>query len=335
MSYKMVPFQPGAIPDYIRGEGPTELTKNLLKQTYNVKRISIKGKRFRLIIGGEEVAKNKDGYLDVIIVNGSPTYNRTYYAGKYDPRADEQNAPRCWSNDSKVPAPDVQEPMHDNCRDCPMNIKGSGDNDTRACKTKQRIAVALAVDPESGVYMLEIPPASIFGKGQDNLLPWEAYVRFVASQQLGVDRLVTRVTMDEDSETPRLLFTPVGYPPRELLPMLDELGRSEDAMLAINMSVYQADSGAAPKGLAAPKKAAALPAPVEEEEEEEEAPPPKKAKPRVVQEEEEEEEAPPPVVRTPAKSKPVVQGTGKPDLTSVLAKFGKPSVAAVDDEDEE
>lgn len=343
MSYKMVPFQAGAIPDYIRGEGPSELTKNLLKQTYNVKRISIKGKRFRLIIGGEEVAKNKDSYLDVIIVNGSSTYNRTYYAGKYDPRADEQDSPRCWSNDSKVPAPDVQEPMHDNCRDCPMNIKGSGDNDTRACKIKQRIAIVLAVDPESGVYMLEIPPASIFGKGQGNLLPWEAYVRFVASQQLGVDRLVTRVTMDEDSETPRLLFTPVGYPPRELLPMLDELGQSEDAMMAINMSVYQADTGNAPKGLAAPKKAAALPAPTEDEE----APPPpkktrtmtpaaeapKKAKPPVV-EEEDEEETPEPVVRTAAKSKPVIQGTAKPDLTSILSKFSRPS-AVVDDEDEE
>lgn len=333
MSYKIVPFQPGAIPDYIRGEGQSALTKSLLKQAYNVKRISIKGKRFRLIIGGEEVAKNKDGYLDVIIVNGSPTYNRTYYEGKYDPRADEQNAPRCWSNDSKVPAPDVSEPMHDNCRDCPMNIKGSGDNDTRACKTKQRIAVALAVDPESGVYMLEIPPASIFGKGQDNLLPWEAYVRFVSSQQMSVDRLVTRITMDEDSETPRLLFTPVGYPPRELLSLLDELGQSEDAKMAINMQVYQADAA---KALPAPKKAAALPPPVEEEEEEEAPPPPpKKTKPRVVMEEDEEEEAAPPVVRTAAKAKSIAQPAGKPDLTSILSKFGKPSAATVDDEDEE
>jgi hypothetical protein len=351
MSYEIIPFKAGAIPDYIRGEGPSELTKSLMKQAYSVKRISLKGKIFRLIIGGEEVAKNKQGYLDVIIVNGAPNYNRTYYEGKYDPRAENNSPPRCWSYDSKVPAPDVNEPVHDTCRECPMNIKGSGDNDTRACKTKQRIAVVLAVDPDSGVYMLEIPPASIFGKGQDNLLPWEAYVRFVASQQLGVDRLVTRITMDEDSETPRLLFTPVGYPPRNLIPTLDELGQSDDAKMAIQMNVYQADTGDAPKGLPAPAKKAALPAPVEDDEEEEAPPPPKKkAKPVVIEEEEEapppkkaapkgfshdddEEEDAPKVRATAQKAKPAAIG-GKPDLSSVLAKFSKPT-KAVDDEDEE
>jgi hypothetical protein len=352
MSYEIIPFQPGVIPSYIRSEGPTELTKNLLKQTFNVKRISIRGKVFRLIIGGEEVAKNKQGYLDVIVVNGAPSYNRTYYEGAYDPRAEQAAAPRCWSNDSKVPAPDVQEPMHDNCRDCPMNIKGSGNGDSRACRIKQRIAVVLAVDPDSGVYLLEIPAASIFGKGQDNLLPWEAYVRYVASQQLGVDRLVTRITLDEDAETPRLLFTPVGYPPRELLSVLDEMGQSEDAKAAINISVYQVDTGAEPRGLPAPKVKAALPAPVDDEEDEEPAPRPKKVakvvapvddeedeepapRPKKVTvkgfESDDEDDAPAPTVR-PVKAKTVAP-TAKPDLNAILAKFGKSVPSTADSED--
>jgi hypothetical protein len=352
MSYEIIPFKPNAVPDYIRGDGPSELTKSLLKKSYSVKRISIRGKVFRLIVGGEEVAKNKQGYLDVVIVNGAPEYNRTYYDGQYDPRSEEHAAPRCWSYDSKVPAPDVEEPMHDNCRDCPMNVKGSGNGDSRACRIKQRIAVMLAVDPESGVYMLEIPAASIFGKGQDNQLPWEAFVRFISSQNISVDRLVTRIVMDEDSETPRLLFTPIGYPSKAMVPLIDDAAKSEDAKLAVQMNVYQADTGAAPKGLPAPAKKAALPAPVEEEEEEEAPPPPpkKKAKPVVVEEEEEEEapppkkkaapagfassddedDTPPPAVRA-AKPKPEAP-KGKPDVTSILSKFVKKTV--VDDEDE-
>ena len=356
MSYEIIPFKPNVIPDYIRGEGPSELTKNLLKQGVSVKRISIRGKIFRLIVGGEEVAKNKQGYLDVIVVNGSPEYNRTYYEGQYDPRAEEHAAPRCWSYDSNVPAPDVAEPMHDNCRDCPMNVKGSGNGDSRACRIKQRIAVLLAVDPDSGVYMLEIPAASIFGKGQDNLLPWEAYVRFVASQNLGVDRLITRITMDEDSETPRLLFTPIGYPSKAMIPLIDEMGKSDDARLAVQMTVYQADTA---KALPTPKKGPSLPPPPVEEDEEEEAPPPppkkkKAAPPPPPVEEDEEEEAPPPppkkapagfsagdddedtpapTVRQTAKSKPAVPG-GKPDLTSVLSKFAGVKPKQTDDEDE-
>lgn len=358
MSYEIIPFKPNAIPDYIRGEGPSELTKNLLKQGGSVKRISIRGKVFRLIVGGEEVAKNKQGYLDVVVVNGAPEYNRTYYEGQYDPRAEEHAAPRCWSYDSNVPAADVQEPMHDNCRDCPMNVKGSGNGDSRACRIKQRIAVMLAVDPDSGVYMLEIPAASIFGKGQDNLLPWEAYVRFISSQGLSVDRLITRITMDEDSETPRLLFSPIGYPSKAMIPLIDELGASEDAKLAVQMTVYQADTNKAAKGLPAPKKGPSLPPPPVDEDEEEETPPPPPKKKKVQQapppvEEDEEEEAPPPPKKkapvgfsagdddedTPppavrqAKSKPAAP-VGKPDLTSVLSKFAGIKPKQTDDEDE-
>ena len=87
----MIPFSSSMVPDYIREEGQSELTKSLMQRVGNsVKRVSIKGGKFRLIVGGEEVARLPAGQpLDVIIVNTN-TYWKEYLpygtGGAYKPR---------------------------------------------------------------------------------------------------------------------------------------------------------------------------------------------------------------------------------------------------------
>jgi len=238
----MIPFNASRVPDYIREAGQSELTKDLMQKMGGTnKRISIRGKVFRLVVNGEEVAKKKDG-LDVVIVNVAKDVSRTYYAGTYDPTADAA-PPTCWSADSKNPHPSVENPQHSNCADCPMNIAGSGQGTTRACRFKRRIAVVLADDLGSGVHMLELPATSLFGKGDIAHMPYEQYFKYVASQGHSIDRLVTRISFDDDADTPKLFFTPIGFPSRESLPELVELGQSTEAKMAVTLTVYQSDKG--------------------------------------------------------------------------------------------
>lgn len=237
----MILSKGNSVPDYIREAGQSSLTKDLLQKMGGMnKRISIRGKMFRLVVNGEEVAKRSE-YLDVVVVNIAKDVSRTYYAGAYDPKA-EAAPPTCWSADSKVPHPSVENPQHKNCRDCPMNIEGSGTGTTRACRFKRRIAVVLAEDLEAGVHMLELPATSLFGKGRDDkTMPFEQYFRYVASQNHSIDRLITRMRFDDDADTPKLYFSAVAFPTREMMPKLIEYGQSEEAKMAVVMTVYQVD----------------------------------------------------------------------------------------------
>jgi len=232
----------GAVPDHIRDAGQSELTKGLMQRMGGIstKRISIRGKMFRLVVGGEEVAKRAE-LLDVVVVNIAKDVSRTYYEGAYDPKA-EAAPPTCWSTDSKVPHPSVRGPQHSNCADCPMNISGSGQGTTRACRFKRRIAVVLAEDLDAGVHMLELPATSLFGKGRDDrTMPFEQYFKYIASQNHSIDHLVTRMRFDDDADTPKLFFSAVSFPTAEMMPKLAEYGQSAEAKAAVLMTVYQVD----------------------------------------------------------------------------------------------
>jgi hypothetical protein len=230
------------VPDHIRNAGQSELTKDLMQKMggVSVKRISIRGKMFRLVVGGEEVAKRSES-MDVVVVNIAKDVSRTYYEGAYDPKA-EAAPPTCWSSDSKVPHPSVESPKHSNCADCPMNINGSGQGTTRACRFKRRIAVVLADDVDAGVHMLELPATSLFGKGKDDrTMPFEQYFKYIASQNHSIDHLVTRMRFDDDADTPKLYFSAIAFPTADMMPLLAAYGRSEEAKAAVTMTVYQVD----------------------------------------------------------------------------------------------
>lgn len=228
---EIVPFGAAAVPDHIRARGQSELTKSLMKGPTS-KRISIKGKVFRLVVGGEELAKITTGSLDVVVVAIAPYIHRTYYAAAYDPKAADGQLPACWSADGKVPHESISEPMAPACNGCRMNISGSGQGSSRACRFKQSIAVALVDDLASGVYQLELPATSIFGTGDPAHMPWQQYFKFVSSQNYSVDWLVTRLSFDSDAEAPKLLFNAVGFPSKEMMAITEELSTSPEAVAA-------------------------------------------------------------------------------------------------------
>jgi hypothetical protein len=216
-------------------------------------RISIRGGKFRMMVDGEQVAVNKSDTMNVVIVNAAEI-SRTYYEGSFDP--ENPSAPTCWSLDTRTPASEVPEDQRQasRCADCPMNVKGSGQGDSRACRYSQRLAVVLEGDLSS-VYQLQIPATSLFGEAKGNDMGLQAYIKFLTAHNTPAVAVMTELRFDEDATAPRLYFRPVrGLDEAELREVL-EARDSEAATKAITLTVSQTDK--------APKPAAKEPAKTE------------------------------------------------------------------------
>jgi hypothetical protein len=269
------------------------------------KRISIKGGVFRLVHGGKEIASIEERYLDVVLVKAAEKNSRVFYAKSYD--ADAISAPDCWSQDGETPAKDAANPQAKRCADCPQNIAGSGQGQSRACRYQRRLAVVLENDMEGDVMQLTVPAASIFGKAEGDNRPLQAYVQDLVARGGDPELVVTRLKFDTKAESPKLFFKAMRWLTDDEYEIAQRQAGTEDAKQAITMTVAKMDGVVAePAPLEGKKPAKAKAKPTVEEDEEEEAPAPKaKAKPAPapVVEDDDEEEAPKPK----AKAKPVVE----------------------------
>lgn len=225
-------------PDYLKEVGIDNMTKALAGNTA-VKRISIRGGVFRMMVNGEEIAKNENRSMNVVIVNGNPKVSRQFYAGKYV--AGETTAPDCWSNDGDKPDSSIEYPQASACEGCPQNIKGSGQGDSRACRYQQRLAVLLADDIDGDVFQLLLPAQSIFGRGDVDKMPFQQYAKYVGSMGRSLGTLITEMRMDSDSATPKLTFKPVGYLTRDQWLVAKEKADSPAAKAAVVQTAAQTD----------------------------------------------------------------------------------------------
>lgn len=305
------------LPSFLKGVGADELTKNLAGESAGggMRRLSLKGKEFREMIGGKEYRVSEERSMNVIIVKGSPKIARTYFEGTYS--EGEVKAPVCWSSDSQRPDADVKNKQSETCLNCPQHIKGSGQGETRACRFSQRLAVVIEGEVEKEeVYQLVLPATSIFGDEVNGKMPLRAYAELLKVKDLPMAAFVTELRFDSNSAVPKLFFRPIRSVTEEEWEIVQRLKDSKEAQRAIELTVSQADnvSHDAPK----PKKAA-LPAPVivEEAEDEEEdiKPVKKKAAPVIVEDEEEE------VIAEPKKT--TVKKAATPEQASLETLLGE------------
>ena len=283
-----------------------DMTKNLMGGGSNNKRISIRGGIFRMIVDGQEVAKNEDRHMDVVLVAAAPKTSRTFYAGTY--QEGSITLPDCWSNDGDRPDPRSTSPQSSACATCPMNVAGSGQGTSRACRFSRRIAIVLANDVEnSEVFQLVLPAQSIFGKADGGKMPLEAYAKFIGGHGLSISSVVTELKFDTASATPKIIFRAVRPLTEDEMEVAIEKGQSQDAVQAITYNPAQTDRAASP--------APAKPAPKVEEEQPvfRDAPAPKVQPKKAVEEAPQAEE---PVVRAKAKAEPAK------DLEDVLSAWG-------------
>jgi hypothetical protein len=212
--------------------------------------------------------------MNVVIIKAAPKVSRVFYAGTYV--EGEAVTPTCWSSDSQRPDEKVKDKQSATCLNCPQNIKGSGQGDSRACRYQQRLAVVVdgEVDKEE-VYQLVLPPTSVFGDGEKGKLPLQAYARHLKNHGTPITGVVTEMRFDTASPTPKLIFKPVRPVTEEEFETIQRLKDSPEAVNAITMTVAQTDGVKDKKpALAAPKAAPVEKVDAEEVEE------PKKAAPK-------------------------------------------------------
>ena len=265
----------GGVPAYLR-QLEDDTTNALAGGEMGARRISIKGGVFREMIGSKEYRTSDDRAMGVIIIKAAPSVHRTYFEGTYV--EGQASSPICWSSNSQTPAPEVPETQRQaaKCMDCPQNVKGSGQGETRACRYQQRIAVLLEGEVEKReVYQVVLPPTSVFGDGEKNKLPLQAYARHLRAHGTPIAGVITEMRFDTASPTPKLIFKPVRPITEEELAVVQEMKNSKEAEEAIKLTV----NASAPKPAAALFDTPAKPAPKAKPNpvvEEEEAPPPKK-----------------------------------------------------------
>ena len=195
-------------------------------------------KKFRMLMGGEEVAQAPDAHLDVVIVKMAHTVTRTYYEGSY--QVGKITSPVCWSHDGKTPAKEIPVAQAKSCYQCTHSVRGSGNNGVgTACKLSWRLAVVLANDISGEILQLVLSSMSCFGKESNGRYPFRPYIQMLANNNISAGRVITRLQFDEGTNIPKLLLSPIAAIEEKDLKDLKIKSTSQDAENAITLTVAQ------------------------------------------------------------------------------------------------
>ena len=187
---------------------------------------------FRKYVNGKEMGAIDERFMDIIFVRMAHNPHRIFYASSY--KEGEKVTPTCWSSDSRTPDKDVKEPQAPACNQCPHSIKGANPG----CRLHWRTAVVLPSDPKE-VMQLVIPGKSCWGTEEAGRRPFQPYVRYLASNGISNNVVVTRMQFDTAVQHPRILFQATGAVSPDVIPVIEEVGQSTAAENYIKLSVYQ------------------------------------------------------------------------------------------------
>ena len=287
----MTLFKSGSvIPDYLR-EASDATTRDIAGSSGG-KQISIKGGVWRMVVGGEEVAKNEERAMNFVVIASGKGVTRTFYADKYEEGKDIK--PACWSAEGVVPNEEVASPQAKTCATCPQNIEGSGDGKARACRYSKRLAVALENDIGGNIYRLSVPAKSYFGRAEGEKMPLQAFGKFLSGHGIPITGIVTEARFDTAEAVPVLKFRAVRPLSKEEWELGKAQSLTEDARQAIELKMV-------------PSKAEGMPA----------LPQAFKEAPAAVEKAEAVAE---PVKRTPAKAKPETPAATK-NVSDILSDW--------------
>ena len=254
----MTLFKSGSvIPDYLREAAADSTTKDIAGSSGG-KQISIKGGVWRMVVGGEEVAKNEDRAMNLVIISAGKGVSRTFYADKYEEGKDIK--PACWSAEGVVPNEEVPNPQGKTCATCPQNIEGSGDGKSRACRYSKRLAVAIENDIGGNIYRLSVPAKSYFGKAEGEKMPLQAYGKFLSGHGIPITGVVTEARFDTAEAVPVLKFRAVRPLTEAEWNLAKAQSETEDAKLAVEFKMVPSKSENSQPALPAAFKDTAIPA---------------------------------------------------------------------------
>lgn len=230
------------LPAHLQQQELDEVTKKLLGNKAGGLRISIKGGVWRMLNNGEEVMRNEERAMNVVIVNAAGENSRTFYADGYT--EGEAKPPVCWSTNGITPEAEVKTKQAASCATCQKNVAGSGGNGTgRACRYSRNLALTLENDPNGQVFKLTLPATSIFGKIENGVMPLDAYVKLLVSQRVPITSVVTEMKFDTASATPKIGFKAIRYLSAQEYELAKQKGQTPEAIEATKTTAYAADYG--------------------------------------------------------------------------------------------
>ena len=212
----IIPFAAGAALPSFLAQAQTEDNDLTSHASQGFPSISIKGKVFTIVSGGERKVipnaadpRSPATHIDVILLKCSPDKSKTYYAGGYKDGATGEDAkPTCFSNDGKTPDASVQNPQCKTCAACKWNVFGTNRaadgslGKGKACSDFVRVVLCTPDDLETK-YLLRVPPASIKALGELG--------KVLSARHVPYQGVITEIAFDITEATPRLVFTPRGF----------------------------------------------------------------------------------------------------------------------------
>lgn len=199
----------------------------------NSRKISTEGRKFTMLVNGNEVASSPvNGEMDIIFVKMAHTPCRTLYDSTYTPGKKAKII--CWASDARTPDADVKNKQAPACNQCPHSIKGAA----QQCKLTWRTAVVTPNKPKELIQLI-LSPKSCFGDEVNGGRPFQTYIRYLAASGINNNAAVTKMYFDPAATYQKLLFAPSAPVPLDVIPMLDELAKSEEAQNYVKLSIYQ------------------------------------------------------------------------------------------------
>ena len=199
----------------------------------NSRKISTEGRKFTMLVNGNEVASSPvNGEMDIIFVKMAHTPSRTLYDSTYTPGKKAKII--CWASDARTPDAEVKDKKAPACNQCPHSIKGAA----QQCKLTWRTAVVTPNKPKELIQLI-LSPKSCFGEEVNGGRPFQTYIRYLAASGINNNAAVTKMYFDPAATYQKLLFAPSAPVPLELIPSLNELANSEEARNYVKLSVYQ------------------------------------------------------------------------------------------------
>jgi hypothetical protein len=199
----------------------------------NSRKISTEGRKFTMLVNGNEVASSPvNGEMDIIFVKMAHTPCRTLYDSTYTPGKKAKII--CWASDARTPDAEVKDKKAPACNQCPHSIKGAA----QQCKLTWRTAVVTPNKPKELIQLI-LSPKSCFGDEVNGGRPFQTYIRFLAASGINNNAAVTKMYFDPAATYQKLLFAPSAPVPLDLIPVLNELANTEEAQNYVKLSVYQ------------------------------------------------------------------------------------------------
>lgn len=206
----MVDKTPVVIPEYLKAymanNAPQADTDSLASSSMSIPRVSLRGRKFRLVEDGEEIRKPADELMSVILAvePGAGLFVKTYYENGYN--SGDSTPPTCAASDGIAPDSWVTTPQSNRCQTCPKNQFGSATSrsgkKSKACRDSKRIWLALPEDIHGTVFAMGVPVTSLKNVSE--------YGRQLKTNGYPLATVVTKITM-VDSEFPLLEFEMAGF----------------------------------------------------------------------------------------------------------------------------